>query len=495
MDEAAARMADYFPTVPEFLEFCRTAYGKRAAVGDGETILDYEQLYDAVARRCAFIREQPELTPGSAVGVLCKNDLNAFELLLAVPAAGCRLILLPTTLDRPSLEQICQRFSILGLFAGREFSALTPGLMARVYDAEATGTAEALKSPGPAVTPDTEAAIFLTAGTTSMPKGVVLTHRTLMRAAYNGMFACGSAPEKCSIAMLPLSHMLGAAAGCLSVLYAGGLLHASRDVFRSILDIPTLSPTVLTLVPGLLDTILTAAEARGGRAFLGRLDTVACAGAPVPPALIERAQSQGLEVVVGYGLTESGCYCTLNHCTAVNRTSVGRPCPGQEVKIVRDEVWIRGDNVMSGYYGDPEATAAALEDGWLKTGDKGRLDEAQFLYITGRFKNLIILSNGENVAPEELEALFYKDPAVKECLAREMEDKGRTMIGIEVFPDRKRLPGLTEEALFLRFRRKADEINRQLPYYKRVEKVVIRSDAFPKNRAMKIIRNNEREEC
>lgn len=110
---------------------------------------------------------------------------------------------------------------------------------------------------------------------------------------------------------------------------------------------------------------------------------------------------------------------------------MGHIYPEQQVKVVDGELWIKGDNVMKEYYKDPEHTAEVLEDGWFKTGDLVEFDDNDWIYITGRIKNLIILPNGENVSPEEIEELFYKQPLVKDCLVQEMEMNGNTVIGVE----------------------------------------------------------------
>ena len=167
---------------------------------------------------------------------------------------------------------------------------------------------------------------------------------------------------------------------------------------------------------------------------------------------------------------------------------MGAIYPEQQVKVVDGELWIKGDNVMLEYYKDPEKTAEIFEDGWFKTGDLVEFDEDGFIYITGRIKNLIILQNGENVSPEEIEELFYREKLIKDCLVKEMEVNGNTVIGIEIIPD---LTGLdiSEEELPSKLQEMIDRVNATLPPFKRVLKFEIRKEDFKRSGAMKILRN------
>lgn len=171
---------------------------------------------------------------------------------------------------------------------------------------------------------------------------------------------------------------------------------------------------------------------------------------------------------------------------AVNRNlchkdgTVGLPLSDVEVEAAPDgEIRVRGDIVMLGYYKDPEATASVLQDGWYATGDLGYLDGDGFLTLTGRKKNLIILSNGENVSPEELEAAFSRDGGVREVLVYQRE----RMIVAEVYPEKEHMG---DEVYFGKLLRK---VNQGFPAHKRIARVVLRGEEFAKNSSMKIVRH------
>mgnify|MGYP003466712359 FL=1 len=167
-------------------------------------------------------------------------------------------------------------------------------------------------------------------------------------------------------------------------------------------------------------------------------------------------------------------------------TSVGKVYPGQEVKIVDGELWMRGDNVFLGYYGDPEKTAEVMtEDGWLKTGDLARFDEDGYMYITGRIKNLIILSNGENVSPESLEEPFYKCDRLKDCLVK--EDDG--VIAIEILPRMEEFTGTEWAEVEEYFKNLLAQVNATLPSTHRIVKLTVRKEDFKRTGTLKVSRN------
>ena len=144
---------------------------------------------------------------------------------------------------------------------------------------------------------------------------------------------------------------------------------------------------------------------------------------------------------------------------------------------------------MNEYYKEPEKTAEVFEDGWFKTGDLVHIDEEGWVYITGRIKNLIILPNGENVSPEEIEELFYKHSEVKDCMVREMDMNGNTVVGIEILPYMPEFADCTPEQIEEKLKKVVDEVNAALPPFKRVLKLLVRTEDFKRTGSLKIARN------
>ena len=154
------------------------------------------------------------------------------------------------------------------------------------------------------------------------------------------------------------------------------------------------------------------------------------------------------------------------------------------------ELWLKGDNIFSGYYKDPENTKAAFsEDGWFRTGDLVRIDEEGFLYIVGRIKNLIILANGENVSPETLEEPFYADACVRDAMVKEVELNGEKVIGIEILPQMPAFEGKPWEEIEAYMNALVEKVNSKLPSTHRIVKVTVRKEDFKRTGSMKVARN------
>ncbi|MGN0367257.1 MAG: class I adenylate-forming enzyme family protein [Wujia sp.] len=474
---------EYIPTFPQFLNMIEERYAEFEAISDKTTTYTYSELVKRVRRRIAFLDSQ-EIEKGSNIAVMARNDLDAMELFLAIPAAGYTVIMLPNALNDTALFGISKKFDLAGIFVADEFMPLVENLECKKWNSKDIADVEGKFAD---VTKDTVAAIFFTGGTTGAPKGAVLTHGAVMRGSFNGVFQPGNTLHRRYIAMLPLSHIFGVVRGYVSCLYTGSIIYTCSDMRAAIGDIPVVRPTTLILVPGLVEIIFNIAAMKG-QAFLGDLESIMCGAAPVPPKLMDRARSYGINLCAGYGLTECANLTAGNCDTDKKPNSMGAIYPEQQVKVVDGELWIKGDNVMLEYYKDPEKTAEVFEDGWFKTGDLVEFDEDGFIYITGRIKNLIILPNGENVSPEEIEELFYREKLIKDCLVKEMEVNGNTVIGIEIIPD---LTGLdiSEEELPSKLQEMIDRVNATLPPFKRVLKFEVRKDDFKRSGAMKILRN------
>lgn len=485
VDPEEMKTLEYIPTFPKFLNMIEEKYADYEAVSDKTTTYKYSELVKRVRRRIAFLDAQG-IKKGSNIAVMARNDLDAMELFLAIPAAGYTVIMLPNALNDTALFGISKKFDLAAMFVADEFMPLVEKLECKIFNSKDIVEEEGEYA---AVTKDTVAAIFFTGGTTGAPKGAVLTHGAIMRGSFNGVFQPGNTLHRRYIAMLPLSHIFGVVRGYMSCLYTGSIVYTCTDMRAGIGEIPVVRPTTLILVPGLVEIILNIADMKG-KAFLGDLESIMCGAAPVPPKLMARARAYGINLCAGYGLTECANLTTGNCDTDKKPASMGAVYPEQQVKVVDGELWIKGDNVMLEYYKDPEKTAEVFEDGWFKTGDLVEFDDEGFIYITGRIKNLIILPNGENVSPEEIEELFYREQLVKDCLVQEMEVNGNTVIGIEIIPD---LAGqkISEEELPVKLQEMIDRVNATLPPFKRVLKFTIRKEDFKRSGAMKILRNQK----
>ena len=359
-----------------------------------------------------------------------------------------------------------------------------------------------------AVSPDDLATIVYTSGTTGASKGVALTHANI---AADAAAAAERVPQggRCVLA-LPLHHTLGMLAGVIVPLMNGIVNCVSRSVTSVGKDMVKMQATVAVLVPAFVeaiyDKILAAAEERGqagklraglmlGRAMTklgmgaprnlfsdalaamgGELRQVFCGGAPISARIVGDFRAMGVEILNCYGITECAPVVSVS-LPGGKIGSAGLPVRCNTVRIAGGEIQVRGDNVMRGYYRDEAATRAAFTpDGWLKTGDLGRLDRAGRLYVTGRIKHLIILSNGKNISPEALEEKLRAIPGVKEAAVYGEDGK----LAAEIYIDPQ--AASTEADV----RGGIAKLNGSLPQHMRIGIVKFRGSEFEKTTTMKI---------
>ena len=478
----------YIPTVSEFVEWIGSKYADNPALSDMAHTINYRELCDRVARRRAFIGSLG-LPQGAHIGIFDRNSQDAIELFLAITSAGYVAMVLPSTLPEPAVIGSCMKFDIAALFVRDEFAPLCTKLQG-VKVVPASSIADE-KAPVAQIDKEAPAAIFFTGGTTGAPKGAVLSHRALMRGCYNAIFKPGKViGVHRYIALLPLSHVFGLIAGTMGCFYTGNLIYTCEDMKATIGRLPAIKPTILIIVPGICDILAGLCKMYGPQFLGGELRMIISGAANVPPRLVEIFTKLGVEFCFGYGLTETANLTSANANALEKPTSIGKIYPGQEAKVVDGELWLKGDNIFSGYYRDPEKTAEAFsEDGWFKTGDLVRFDEEGFLYITGRIKNLIILSNGENVSPESLEEPFYANPGVRDAMVKEAEMDGTQVISIEILPQMPYFDGKSWEEVEKYMQDLVAEINAGLPTTHRIMKVTVRKEDFKRTGSLKVARN------
>lgn len=223
-------------------------------------------------------------------------------------------------------------------------------------------------------------------------------------------------------------------------------------------------------------------------------------GALLRPDLGDFFDSIGLPVVIGYGITECSPLVSANRNEFYDVRSVGLPLPGVDVKIDNPsdegigEILVKGPIVMKGYYKNEEATKEAIVDGWFKTGDYGTINDKGQIFITGRKKNIIVLSNGKNVYPEEIENYIATIPAVEEVVVYSLEnDKGdETALCAEIFMNAEKVKALgieNNDAKKNYITTAVREKLSPLPGYKQIRKIVVRETEFVKTTTKKIKRN------
>lgn len=473
----------FIPTIPEFVEWLKQKWGDLPALSDTVNTYTYSKMCNDIAHKRALLNSLG-LQKGDQVAILDNSTLDAVEMFLAVTSAGYVAINLPSQLPEQAVVGCCLKFDVKVLAYGEAFGKIAELAPCRTLKISELGSATA---PAATVSPDDPAAIFFTGGTTGAPKGAILPHRAIMRGSLNGCFGPGKQLACHRYAnVLPLSHVFGLIKGTMSVLYTGGLWVSGKDVKDTLGKIRTIQPTCIVAVPGICEILMGLVKIYGKIFLGGELRFIIAGAANVPPKLIKEFDEIGISLFAGYGMTEGGNLTSGNVDVKERPTSVGKIYPGQEVKLVDGELWVRGDNVFLGYYGDPEKTAEVLtDDGWLKTGDLARFDEEGYMYITGRIKNLIILSNGENISPESLEEPFYKCDRLKDCLVKEEDG----VIAIEILPRLEEFAGMDWSEIEKYFSNLLTEVNSTLPSTHRIAKLIVRKEDFKRTGTLKVSRN------
>lgn len=380
------------------------------------------------------------------------------------------------------------------------------------------------------------AEMLFTSGTTGTSKCVMLSQKNVFAAVNAACETVCFTPDDVIMSVLPVHHTYELM--CLIVASLFGMEVCINDSLRHVMkNLQIFKPTGLVLVPLFLNTMYKKIWSEAERtkkdgvlklalatsktllsvgidarrklfktvlnSFGGRLDHIICGGAKLNPDLIAAFEDFGISVFEGFGITE--CSPLTNVTPYYNRKygSIGPSVPCCRNRIadaqmgehgyMEGELQIKGDNVMLGYYNNPEANAAAFtEDGWFRTGDVAYMDEEGFVYITGRMKSVIVLENGKNVFPEEIEEYLNDVDTIAECVVvgRKAEDSDEVILTVVAYPNYEKLPtGASEEEIREIIHKQIMQINRRLPSFKQMKDLEIRSTEFEKTTSKKIKRH------
>ena len=377
---------------------------------------------------------------------------------------------------------------------------------------------------------DTMSLLVFTSGTTGKGKGVMLSQKNILSDIASPLQHIDFTFN--TVGVLPPHHTFGSTVNILGHNCIGCEVYISSGIRYVQRELKEQKPGHLVLVPLYLETfyrkIMANIKEQGKEkliarmikisnllrkvgidlrrklfgavleAFGGEIRMVVCGGAPINQDILSFYDGVGIEVLNGYGITECAPIIACNHSHNVIPGSVGPASDVNEVLIHEPnedgegEIWAKGDNVMLGYFKDEEATREALTpDGYFRTGDYGKLGKNGEIYITGRKKNLIILSNGKNVYPEEIEAEFIAVPGVIDIIVYEGQSKRGLMyntIVAEVYPDQDYITKNNITDIEAHLKKYVDEYNLTAVPYKKIGLLRVRTEEFPKNTLRKIMR-------
>ena len=377
---------------------------------------------------------------------------------------------------------------------------------------------------------DAMSLLVFTSGTTGKGKGVMLSQKNILSDIADPLQHIDFTFK--SVGVLPPHHTFGSTVNILGHNCIGCEVYLSSGIRYVQKELKEQTPGHMVLVPLYLETfyrkIMANIKDQGKEkliarmikisnllrkvgidlrrklfkavlaAFGGEVRMVVCGGAPINQDILSFFDGVGIEILNGYGITECAPIIAVNHSHDVIPGSVGPALDINEVKIHdpnedgEGEIWARGSNIMLGYYKDEEATKDAItEDGFFRTGDYGKLGKKGEIYITGRKKNLIILSNGKNVYPEEIESEFISVPGVIDIVVYEGPSKRgmeHNAIVAEVYPDQDYITKNGIEDIYAHLKKYVDEYNLTAVPYKKIAVLKVRTEEFPKNTLRKIMR-------
>lgn len=459
--------------------------------------VSFEEFWTSVSSAATYWTEKRKALPQNEpfrVGIAADNSYPYFVEYLGVIAAGGVFVPLNQSFGAERVLEFAAEIGIPYMLAGAaqladsEYAAeLTaaypPGRLLPLDEVfAASEQCEPLKDLHKGE-PDDTILMLLSSGTSGRSKIVEITNENL--SAYpNEVFEqlrpareSGELHHYENLIVLPLFHIGGVIPIVGELARGNSLLISNARQFLQ--DLGTRKFEKLIVAPAMMKRILERAEKNAKVAqTLQTVREVLCLGAAMSPVLIQALHDRDILPRTYYGLTETtgtvtyrGPYRDGACCTVADFC---------EIKIEDEEICVRGKNVMKGYYKNPEATAEAIRDGWFHTGDLGRIDEDGYLYVTGRRKNIIVLSNGENVSPEVLEDKLYACPLIDECVV--------CADGEEIAANVFSVAAAADETKAEEIRAFVKQLNRTLPRVEQIQKLNLSAEELPKNSTGKLLR-------
>lgn len=512
----------------EYVNEIEKAYGSRDAyryiVNDSvvsKTFRDFKKDIYAVASW--FVNKGMQ---GKHVAIIGSSSYHWVTTFLGIECSANVVI----PIDRMLSEKDILNLLVLGdvdlVFVSEEYEPMMNNILSadnkvsEVISFSGTRYREILRTQHvalPTIDPDALAEILFTSGTTGVSKGVMLSQKNIasnINDIYRMDYAQNVGKLPVVLSVLPIHHTFELTVDNLGVLYCGATVCINDRIENVVANLNRFKPSVILVVPTIaevfykkikesissgankrkvavakrLNRVLRACNIDARRKlyksllgkFGGNLTNVIVGGAALRPEIAEAFDEFGINMYQGYGLTECAPLISANYPKENKIGSVGKPVSYMDVKIEDGEILVKGSGVMLGYYNNDEATKEAFtEDGYLHTGDLGYFDEDGYLYITGRSKNLIILDNGKNVYPEELETIISTIAGVKDVLV--YANGGKICAAIQP-------TDINNTELITGIKHELKVMNATLPSYKKIIETNFISRDFPKTTTMKIKR-------
>jgi acyl-CoA synthetase (AMP-forming)/AMP-acid ligase II len=513
-------------SIPALAAEAAARFGDRLAIADGDTQLSYSELVEQ-ARTFGAALVACGVKPGDRVAIWAFNSAEWVVALLGLTQAGAVLVPVNTRFKGVEAADLLRRSRARALvtvtgFLDTDYVAMLEATGIELPDLDTVIVARGAAPPSTepwknflarssassraevdrrraAVGPDDPSDILFTSGTTGVPKGVVMTHRRTLGVATDWVRMTGLGADDRYLMVNPYFHMFGLKAGILACVASGAVMlpEAAFDVDRVLARVAQERITVLPGPPTLYQSILDHPDRH--RHDVSTLRVAVTGAADIPIELIRRIEDElpFSTIITGYGLTEAGTVSATSpeDDPATVATTVGRPRPGFEVRIVEGdgrevpaghtgEIVVRGRTVLAEYLNDPDATRETLsEDGWLRTGDLGVTDDRGCLRIVGRAKDMLIVG-GFNVYPAEVENVLLRHPDVRQAAVIGVPDQRLGEVGMAFIVTRSGDPATAPQMLAW--------CREQMANYK-VPRAIEVVDDLPLNATGKVVKDALRE--
>ena len=509
-------------------------YNEVMALGEGLVAEGLKGAHIAIVSEncCRYVIA--DISISSGVGVVVPVDVNSPDNLMAtlLQKSDADAVLCGADLVElmEQMQQCCPRL--------KKIITLDRKVEGYTYYEEIVGKGKTLDGEYRNVELDLDAPakILFTSGMTGANKGVVLTNANLAANMVNCMDSIMTAGDTTSMSVLPMHHATEINTHIMTRIGSGRLTYVNGNMRNLMKNMKVFKPHLITVVPMIANAFyrnIQAGVKKAGKEeklqkgiklsnmlrkigidrthkmfadlfvpFGGNLNMIVCGGSMLNPVVIKGMNDLGVRMENGYGITECGPLISINGDTLSEHLSVGKPCPGLQVKIASPDadgigdLCVKGKSVFKEYYKDPEATAAVFdEEGFFNTGDSARIDSKGRIFLVGRKKNTIVLENGKNVCPEEIENVIetnmgYADEIAVYQAELKVGNVSRSVLcaGIFIKDEQERGNRRAIEA-------DMERINALLPDYKRIEYVELPSSEYQKTSSRKIIRKNLPKNC
>lgn len=550
MKRVPLNKADYYETFPSYLDGISRKFGEKPAItyftrAKEPVTASYAQLTQQAL--CAAHALKARGYAGKHLAIVAENCYDWLVAYLAIASAGAAAVCIDVEQSDENIRQMISQADAVGVFASDtylpicrqteeedaawdlfllgESSKEQVSIQDLCREGQPLMEQKENRIDGLACDPAATASIVYTSGTTSLSKPVMLSHRAILYNAGDAIRDVDAGPRVFS--SLPFYHSYGMTGAVLDTLVRGAELCINGDLKTMMRDLYLSQPDSMITVPLVVEMLykqLWLSAEKEGKAkqlqsllkmcrilkklhlpwenktlsdirqkMVGSLHVIVSGGAHLEKKICEDFELFGIQILQGYGITECAPMVSTNGNKYCKMGSVGLVLDHYQVKIVEDEIWVKGTSLMNGYYKQPQQTKEVMaEDGWFKTGDLGYLDKDGFLYITGRKKNLIVFKNGKKVSPEKLEEQLLKIPMVKEVMvygAANGSSADTVVVAASIYPDPELSKGMSSYEILEHLQSKIDQLNATLPLFQQIQMITIRDQEFAKTAAKKIKRH------